>query len=194
LYIAVDEVNAMSAKAASPRLKKYYEKEILPLVMKELGLKNPMQAPKLEKIVLNMGLGEAVQNPKVVEGSREVLELISGQKAMVTKAKKAIATFKLRQGVPIGTCVTLRRDRMWEFLDRFVNIALPRVRDFRGVTSKFDGAGNCSVGVKEQIIFPEINYDKIDKIRGLNVSIVTTAKNDEHGKALLKHLGVPFRK
>lgn len=184
----------MSAQASGPRLKKFYQKEILPLIIKELSLKNPMQAPKLEKIVLNMGLGEAVANPKVLDISREALELITGQKAVITKAKKSIATYKLRQGMPIGTCVTLRRDRMWEFLDRFVNIALPRVRDFRGVMSKFDGQGNCSIGVKEQIIFPEINYDKVDKIRGLNISIVTTATNDEHGKALLKHLGVPFRK
>ena len=184
----------MSAKAAAPRLKKYYQKEIVPLLLKELSLKNPMQAPKLEKIVLNMGLGEAVANPKVLDIGKEALELISGQRPVVNKAKKSIATYKLRQGMPIGMSVTLRRDRMWEFLDRFVNIALPRVRDFRGVSSKFDKDGNCSIGVKEYIIFPEINYDKIDKVRGLNISIVTTAKNDEQGKTLLKHLGVPFRK
>jgi len=184
----------MSKKATSPRLKNYYEKELLPLLMNELGLKNPMQAPRLKKIVLNMGLGEAVQDPKVLDAGKESLELITGQKPVVTKAKKSIATFKLRQGMPIGTCVTLRRDRMWEFLDRFVNIALPRVRDFRGIMSKFDGQGNCSIGVKEQIVFPEINYDKVDKVRGINISIETSAKSDDHGKALLKHLGVPFRK
>ncbi|MDA0712427.1 MAG: 50S ribosomal protein L5 [bacterium] len=184
----------MSTKAVSPRLKNYYEKEILQLLMKELGLKNPMQAPKLKKIVLNMGLGEAVQDPKAIDAGKETLQAITGQRPIVTKAKKSIATFKLRQGMPIGTCVTLRRAQMWEFLDRFVNIALPRVRDFRGITSKFDGTGNCSIGIKEQIIFPEIDYDKVDKTRGINISIQTSALNDEHGKALLKHLGVPFRK
>lgn len=182
------------AAVQSPRLKKYYEKELVPLLMTELGLGNRMQAPRLEKIVLNMGLGESIQNPKVLEVSREILESIAGQKSITTKAKKSIATFKLREGMPIGVAVTLRRDRMWEFLDRFVNIALPRVRDFRGVMSKFDGHGNCSVGVKEQIIFPEVDYNKVDKIRGLNISIVTTAQNDTEGKALLKHLGIPFRK
>lgn len=181
-------------KEGTPRLKNYYEKELVPLLMKELGLANRMEVPKLDKIVINMGLGEAVSNPKAIEQGVDSLQLISGQKAMITKAKKSISTFKLREGMPIGTMVTLRRDRMWEFLDRFVNVALPRVRDFRGVTSKFDGNGSCSIGVKEQIIFPEINYDKVDKIRGLNVALVTKSKNNEHGKALLKHLGVPFRK
>ncbi|MBH1989462.1 MAG: 50S ribosomal protein L5 [Myxococcaceae bacterium] len=176
------------------RLKKYYDKELVSLLMKELELKNPMQTPKLQKIVLNMGLGEAVANPKAIEAGKEALETISGQKAVITKAKKSIATYKLRQGLPIGVSVTLRRERMWEFLDRFVNIALPRVRDFRGIGSKFDGQGNCSIGVKEHIIFPEINYDKVDKIRGFNVSLVTSAGDDKAGKALLKHLGVPFRK
>lgn len=182
------------AAVQSPRLKKYYDKELVPVLMQELGLQNKMQAPRLEKIVLNMGLGEAIQNPKVIEVSREILEAIAGQKAVTTKAKKSIATYKLREGVPIGVAVTLRRARMWEFLDRFVNIALPRVRDFRGVMSHLDGHGNCSIGVKEQIIFPEVDYNKVDKIRGLNISLVTTARNDEEGKALLKHLGVPFRK
>lgn len=184
----------MSTKATGPRLKKYYEMEIVPQLMSELGLKNPMQAPRLKKIVINIGLGEAVQNPKVIDGGKEVLQVITGQRPIVTKAKKSIATYKLRQGMPIGTCVTLRRNRMWEFLDRFVNIALPRVRDFRGITSKFDGGGCCSIGVKEQIIFPEISYEQIDKARGLNISIVTSAENDVQGRALLKHLGVPFRK
>ena len=177
-----------------PRLKKYYDKELVSALKKELELKNPMQTPRLTKIVLNMGLGEAVSNPKAIEAGKEAIETITGQKAVITKAKKSIATYKLRQGLPIGVMVTLRRDRMWEFLDRFVNIALPRVRDFRGILSKFDGQGNCSVGVKEHIIFPEINYDKVDKIRGLNVSLITTAKTDAQGKALLKQLGVPFRK
>lgn len=176
------------------RLKNYYEKELVSVLMKELELTNPMQTPKLQKIVLNMGLGEAVANPKAIDAGKDALETITGQKTMITKAKKSIATYKLRQGLAIGVSVTLRRERMWEFLDRFVNIALPRVRDFRGISSKFDGQGNCSIGVKEHIIFPEINYDKVDKIRGLNVSLVTTAKTDAQGKALLKHLGVPFRK
>jgi len=182
------------AAELSPRLKKYYEKELVPMLMDELQLKNKMEIPRLEKIVLNMGLGESISNPKVLETSREILEDIAGQKAITTKAKKSIATFKLREGMPIGVAVTLRRRQMWEFLDRFVNIALPRVRDFRGVTSKLDGRGNCSIGVKEQIIFPEVDYNKVDKIRGLNISIVTTARNDTEGRALLKHLGVPFRK
>lgn len=182
------------AAVQSPRLKKYYDKELVPLLMSELELGNRMQTPRLEKIVLNMGLGESIQNPKVLEISREILESIAGQKTITTKAKKSIATFKLREGMPIGIAVTLRRDRMWEFLDRFVNIALPRVRDFRGIMSKFDGHGNCSIGIKEQIIFPEVDYNKVDKIRGLNISMVTTARNDTEGKALLKHLGVPFRK
>lgn len=182
------------AAEQSPRLKKYYEKELVPMLMDELQLKNKMEIPRLEKIVLNMGLGESISNPKVLETSREILEDIAGQKAITTKAKKSIATFKLREGMPIGVAVTLRRKHMWEFLDRFVNIALPRVRDFRGVTSKLDGRGNCSIGVKEQIIFPEVDYNKVDKIRGLNISIVTTARNDTEGRALLKHLGVPFRK
>lgn len=182
------------AAVQGPRLKKYYDKELVPVLMNELELSNRMQTPRLEKIVLNMGLGEAIQNPKVIETSREILEAIAGQKCVTTKAKKSIATFKLRQGMPIGVSVTLRRSRMWEFLDRFVNIALPRVRDFRGVMSKFDGQGNCSIGIKEQIIFPEVDYNKVDKIRGLNVSLVTSAQNDKEGKALLKHLGVPFRK
>lgn len=176
------------------RLKKYYNKELVSILMQELNLKNPMQVPKLEKIVLNMGLGEAVLNVKVIEFGKDAIEQIAGQKAVITKAKKSIANFKLREGQPIGVSVTLRRSRMWEFLDRFVNIALPRVRDFRGLASKFDGKGNCTFGVREHIIFPEINYDKVDKIRGLNISLITTSKDDAGGRALLKHLGVPFRK
>lgn len=182
------------AKVEGARLKKFYDKELKAQLMQELGLTNPMQAPGLEKIVLNMGVGEAVANPKALEAQREALEQIAGQKAVITKAKKSIATYKLRQGMPIGVTVTLRRDRMWEFLDRLVNIALPRVKDFRGIPAKFDGRGNLSLGIKEQTIFQEVDYNRIDKIRGLSVSIVTTAENDDQGRALLRHLGMPFRK
>ena len=152
-----------------------------------------MQIPRVEKIVVNMGLGEAIQNPKAIEFAVDDITRITGQKPVVTKAKKSIATFKLREGMPIGVMVTLRRQRMWEFMERLVNVALPRVRDFRGVSKKFDGKGNFSLGIKEQIIFPEIDYDKVDKIRGLNISIVTSAKTDEEGRVLLKKLGMPFR-
>ncbi len=176
------------------RLKERYYKEIVPALMKEFSYKNPMEVPKLEKIVLNMGLGEAIQNVKILDSAVEEMASISGQKAVITKAKKSIASFKLRQGMPIGCMVTLRKERMYEFLDRFMNVALPRVRDFKGVSGRgFDGAGNYSVGVKEQLIFPEINYDKVDKVKGLNITIVTTAKSDEEGKALLKLMGMPFR-
>jgi large subunit ribosomal protein L5 len=162
--------------------------------MKTYGYKNVMQVPKLEKIVLNMGLGEAVQNIKILDSAVEELALISGQKAVITKAKHSIAVYKLREGMPIGVMVTLRRKHMLEFFDKLVNIALPRVRDFRGISGKaFDGRGNYSLGIREQIIFPEINFDKIDKIKGLNISIVTTAKTDEEGKELLRLLGMPFR-
>lgn len=176
-----------------PRLKKFYTKELVGKLKEELGIKNAMQVPGLKKIVLNMGLGEAVANPKAMDSGCEALRSIAGQKPVVTLARKSIATFKLRENMPIGAMVTLRGDRMWEFFDRFVNVALPRVRDFRGIQARFDGAGNCSVGVKEQIIFPEVDYDKIDKIRGMNVTLVTSAKDDKAGKLLLKHLGVPFR-
>ena len=176
-------------------LKDYYKEECVPALIKEFGYKNAMQIPKLEKIVLNMGLGEAVQNPKIIEGAAEELTKISGQHAVVKKAKKSIATFKLRAGMPIGCCVTLRGDRMYGFLSKLINIALPRVRDFRGLSPKgFDGRGNYSLGIKEQIIFPEIDYDKIDKIKGLNISIVTSAPTDEEGRSLLRLLGFPFRK
>jgi large subunit ribosomal protein L5 len=176
------------------RLKELYYKEMVPALMKEFSYKNTMEVPKLEKIVLNMGLGEAIQNVKILDSAVEELAAISGQKVVITKAKKSIASFKLRQGMPIGCMVTLRKERMYEFLDRFMNVALPRVRDFKGVSGKgFDGAGNYSVGVKEQLIFPEINYDKVDKVKGLNITIVTTAKSDEEGKALLKLMGMPFR-
>jgi large subunit ribosomal protein L5 len=176
------------------RLRERYEKELRAGLMKELGFKNPMQAPRLEKIVVNMGLGEAINNGKIIDASVEQLASITGQKPVVTKARKSIANFKLRQGQSIGAMVTLRGDRMYEFFDRLVSIALPRVRDFKGVSPKaFDGKGNYTLGVREQIIFPEINYDKVEKIKGLNITVVTTARNDEEGRALLRHLGMPFR-
>jgi large subunit ribosomal protein L5 len=181
-------------RSAAPRLKSFYEKDVVAALMKEFNYKNPMQVPRVVKVTLNMGLGEAVANPKILESAVEDLRLISGQQPVMTKAKKAIANFKLREGLKIGAMVTLRRERMWEFLDRFVSFALPRVRDFKGISPKgFDGRGNYSVGIKEHIIFPEINYDKIDKIKGMNISIVTTAKTDEEGRALLRLLGMPFR-
>jgi large subunit ribosomal protein L5 len=176
------------------RIKDYYLKEVVPALIKEFHYKNRMEIPKIEKIVVNMGLGEAIQNIKVLDSAAEELSMIVGQKPVITKAKKSIATFKLRQGMSIGCRVTLRRDRMYEFFDRLVNVALPRVRDFRGISPKsFDGRGNFSVGLKEQIIFPEIDYDKIDKVRGMNVSIVTSAKTDEEARQLLKLMGLPFR-
>ncbi|MHB8809974.1 MAG: 50S ribosomal protein L5 [Desulfobulbaceae bacterium] len=176
-------------------LKEYYEGTCRQQLQEKFGFTNTMEIPRIEKIVLNMGLGEAVQNPKVVDSAANELTMIAGQKAVVTRAKKSIATFKLREGMPIGCMVTLRHDRMYDFLSRLINIALPRVRDFRGISAKgFDGRGNYSLGVKEQIIFPEIDYDKIDKIRGMNISIVTTAKTDEAAYELLSLLGMPFRK
>lgn len=176
-------------------LKEQYQTELRAELQKSLNIKNSMEIPRIEKIVLNMGLGDAVQNPKIVEKAAQELTLISGQKAVVTRAKKSIATFKLRAGMPIGARVTLRQDRMYDFLSKLINIALPRVRDFRGVSAKgFDGRGNFSMGISEHIIFPEIDYDKIDQIRGLNVTIVTTAKTDTHARALLDAIGMPFRK
>jgi len=176
------------------RFKEIYLKKVVPQMMKKFGYKNRMQVPRLEKVTLNMGLGEAVQNIKILDSAAEELSLIAGQKPVVTKAKRSIAAFKLREGMPIGVMVTLRRDRMLDFFDKLVNIALPRVRDFRGVSGKaFDGRGNYSLGIREQIIFPEINLDKIDKVKGLNISIITTAKTDEEGKELLRLLGMPFR-
>ncbi len=176
------------------RLKERYLKEIRPALVQEFGLKNLMQAPRLDKVVVNMGLGEAISNAKILDASLEQLAAITGQKPVITKARKSIANFKLRQGQSIGAMVTLRGDRAYEFLDRLINIALPRVRDFKGVSPKaFDGKGNYTLGVKEQIIFPEINYDKVEKIKGLNITVVTTARNDEEGRALLRHLGMPFR-
>jgi len=176
-------------------LKDYYIKECIPLLINEFGYKCKMEVPRLDKIVLNMGLGEAVQNPKVIDAAVHELSLISGQKAVVTRAKKSIAGFKLREGMPIGCCVTIRKDRMYDFLSKLIHIALPRVRDFRGVPSKsFDTRGNYALGLKEEIIFPEIDYDKIDKIKGLSIVIATTARTDKEGLFLLKSLGMPFRK
>jgi large subunit ribosomal protein L5 len=176
------------------RLKEKYLKEIVPALTREFGYKNPMSVPKLEKIVINVGLGEAIQNAKAIDIAVGDLQTIAGQKPVVTKAKKSIAAFKLREGMSIGAMVTLRGERMYEFLDRFVSLALPRVRDFRGVSPKaFDGRGNYTVGLKDQLIFPEIDFGKIDKARGMNVCIVTTAKTDEEARSLLRHLGMPFR-
>lgn len=177
------------------RLKETYAKEIVPALSKQMGYKSAMQVPRLEKIVISVCTSEAVQNPKIVNGIVEEISSIAGQKAVVTKAKKAISNFKLREGIPIGVRVTLRRERMWSFLDRLNTLALPRVRDFRGLPSKgFDGRGNYNMGLKEQIVFPEINYDKIEKVRGMNITICTTAGNDNEGRALLEALGMPFRK
>jgi len=176
------------------RLKDYYKKEVVPALIKEFNYKNHMQVPKLEKIVVNMGVGEAIQNIKALDSAVADLSLIVGQKPVITKARKSIATFKLRQGMSIGCRVTLRGDRMYEFFDRLVNVALPRVRDFRGISPRsFDGRGNFALGLKEQIIFPEIEYDKIDKIRGMNVVIATSARTDEEARQLLRLMGLPFR-
>ena len=176
------------------RLKERYQKDIAPAIAREFGIKNPMAIPRVEKIVLNMGMGEAIANAKILDTAADELRAITGQKPVITKAKKSIASFKLRQGMPIGVVVTLRGDRMYEFLDRLVSIALPRVRDFRGVSPKaFDGRGNYTIGVREQLIFPEIDFNKVDKLRDMNISIVTTARDDEQARALLKGLGMPFR-
>jgi large subunit ribosomal protein L5 len=176
------------------RLKERYQKEIAPALAKEFNITNPMATPRLEKIVINMGLGEAISNSKIIDTAADELSSIAGQKPVTTKAKKSIASFKLREGMPIGSMVTLRGDRMYEFLDRFVSVALPRVRDFRGVSPKaFDGRGNYTLGIRDQLIFPEIDFNKVDKTRGMNISIVTTARNDEQARALLKALGMPFR-
>jgi large subunit ribosomal protein L5 len=177
-----------------PRLLDRYRSEIVGKLTEEFGFKNVHQVPRLTKVVVNMGVGEATQNPKLVEKAAEELAVITGQKAAVRKARKSIANFKLRQGQAIGAMVTLRGDRMWEFFDRLVSIALPRVRDFKGVSPKaFDGRGNYTLGIREQIIFPEVNYDQVEKIAGLNVTVCTSARNDAEGKALLGHLGMPFR-
>ncbi len=177
-----------------PRLRSRFEKEVAPALLKELELKNPMAVPRLHKIVVNMGVGEATQNAKVLDPAVNELGQITGQKPVVTRAKKSIAAFKVRQGQSIGAMVTLRGDRMYEFFDRLVNIVLPRVRDFKGVSSKsFDGRGNYTIGLHDQLIFPEISYEKVDKLKGMNVTIVTTAQSDNQARALLKHMGMPFR-
>jgi large subunit ribosomal protein L5 len=176
------------------RLKERYQKEVAPAIAKEFGITNPMAIPRVQKVVLNMGMGEAIANAKILDTAADELRAITGQKPVITKAKKSIASFKLRQGMPIGVMVTLRGDRMYEFLDRLVSIALPRVRDFRGVSPKaFDGRGNYTIGVREQLIFPEIDFNKVDKLRGMNISIITSARDDEQARALLKGLGMPFR-
>lgn len=176
-------------------LKERYQKEIVPVLMKSLNLKNVMEVPRLEKIIVNIGVGEALDNPKALDAAVSDLSIITGQKPIITKARKSIAAFKLREGRSIGVKVTLRGDRMWAFFDRLVNVALPRVRDFRGVSpNSFDGRGNYTLGLREQLVFPEIDYDKIDKLRGMEITIVTTAKTDDAGRQLLDLLGMPFRK
>ena len=177
-----------------PRLRQHYSKSVVPALTKEFGYKNVMAVPKLEKVSINIGLGEATQNAKLMDGAVNELAQIAGQKPIITKAKKSIAAFKLREGMAIGAMVTLRGDRMFEFLDRLMNVALPRVRDFRGVSSKsFDGRGNYTIGIRDQLIFPEIDYNKVEKVKGMNISITTTAKTDAEGLALLKQLGMPFK-
>lgn len=185
---------AASEASVQPRLREMYRETVVPVLMKEFGYKNPMQVPRLHCIVLNVGMGEAIQNVKLLESAASELGTITGQRPIVTKAKKAIAGFKLRQGMPIGAKVTLRNRRMYEFFDRLVSTALPRIRDFRGVSPKaFDGRGNYTLGLKEQLIFPEIEYDSVASIHGMDITIVTTARTNDEGKALLKHLGMPFR-
>jgi large subunit ribosomal protein L5 len=181
-------------RPAPARLRKLYDTELRARVMQELGLKNPMQAPRVVKVTVNMGLGEAVSNPKVIDSGVEELALITGQKPVVTKSKKAIAAFKLKADQKIGAMVTLRRDSMWEFLDRLISFALPRVRDFKGISPKgFDGRGNYTLGIREGLIFPEASFERLDKPKGMNITITTTARTDEQGRALLRHLGMPFR-
>ncbi|MCD6155965.1 MAG: 50S ribosomal protein L5 [Candidatus Atribacteria bacterium] len=176
-------------------VKEKYENEVVPALLKRFGYKNPMQVPKLEKVVINMGVGDATQNSRYLDLAVEELSLITGQKPLITRARKSISNFKLRKGMAIGCKVTLRGDRMYEFLDRFLNIAIARIRDFRGFPdSCFDGKGNCTIGIEEQLIFPEISYDKVERVRGMNISFVTTAKSDEEARALLELLGLPFRK
>jgi large subunit ribosomal protein L5 len=185
----------VSESIPTPRLKKRYHDVVVPALMKEFQYKNPMQAPKLVKVVLNVGMGEAISNAKALDAAADELGKITGQRPVITKAKKSIATFKLREGMPIGCMVTLRRERMYEFIDRFISAALPRIRDFKGVSSKsFDGRGNYTVGIKEQVIFPEIDFDKVEQVHGLDIVFVTTAKTDEEGRALLGHMGMPYRK
>jgi large subunit ribosomal protein L5 len=185
---------AKASSRSTARLRERFEKEVAPSLMKEFELKNPMAVPRIDKVVVNMGVGEATQNAKVLDPAVAELQQIAGQKPVITKAKKSIAAFKVREGMPIGAMVTLRGDRMYEFLDRLINVALPRVRDFRGVSTKsFDGRGNYTLGLRDQLIFPEIDYAKVDKLKGMNVTIVTTARTDDQARALLKGLGMPFR-
>jgi large subunit ribosomal protein L5 len=189
---AVD--HAPRAAEGTPRLREHYEKTVRPRLQQEFGLTNPHQVPRLEKVVINVGMGEASKNPKQLESAVEELGLITGQRAVITRAKKAIANFGLREGMPVGTTVTLRRARMWEFLDRFISLAIPRLRDFRGLPSRsFDGRGNYTFGVREQMIFPEIDFDKVEKIHGMDITIVTTTSRDDLAMALLRELGWPFR-
>jgi len=183
----------MATETLSPRLKERYRSEIVPALQQELGLANVMQVPRVVKVVINMGIGEALKDAKLIEGATKDLATITGQKALVTKARKSIANFKLREGQAIGAKVTLRGDRMWEFLDRLLSIALPRIRDFRGLPTKMDGSGNYTFGVTEQLIFPEIEYDKVVRVRGMDITVVTTAENDDQARALLRALGFPFR-
>lgn len=190
-----DEAVSEPSERVVPRLKVRYHQDVVPKLMEQFGFKSPMRAPRIQKIVVNQGLGEAIVNPKVVELAATELGMITGQKAVVRRARKSISNFKLREGVPIGCSVTLRGAHMYEFLDRLTSVALPRVRDFRGVPTKsFDGQGNYTLGIKEQIIFPEIDYDKVDKIRGMNITICTSARTDEEGLELLRLMGMPFRK
>src|SRR5436190_15237625 len=184
----------MSDEVPEPRLRTRYKKEIVAALMKRFSYTSPMQVPRLERIVINMGLGAAVGNPKIIDSAVVEVAAITGQKPVVTRSKKAIANFKLREGLPIGVKVTLRRERMWEFMDRLVNLALPRVRDFRGTSPKaFDGAGNYTLGLREQVVFPEIEFDRVDAIKGMNITFVTTAETNEEAKELLQQLGMPFR-
>jgi large subunit ribosomal protein L5 len=177
-----------------PRLREKYHKEVAPALMKRFAYTNPMQLPRLEKVVVNVGLGEAVSNPKLIDNMTKELATITGQKPVVTRARKSIASFKVREGMPIGVVVTLRRERMWEFVDRLISLALPRVRDFRGTSPRaFDGAGNYTLGLREQIVFPEVNFDKVEQIKGMNITFVTTAETNEEAKELLGALGMPFR-
>jgi large subunit ribosomal protein L5 len=191
---ATTALRVLEEQVMVPRLKEKYQTEVVPALMQEFRYRSVMQVPRLEKIVLNIGLGEAIQNSKALDAATADLAAIAGQKPVITRARKSIAAFKVRQGMPIGVMVTLRGPRMWSFLDRLMNLVLPRLRDFRGVSRRsFDGRGNYSIGLREQIVFPEIDYDKVDKLRGLEVVIVTTAPDDEQGYALLKRLGMPFR-
>ena len=192
--MAAENGAASNGERAEPRLKRYYDQQVRGKLQQQFGFKSSMQTPRLEKVVLNVGIGEAAKNAKLLDSVADELGLITGQKPTIRRAKKAISNFGLRQGMPIGVSVTLRRERMWEFVDRFINVAVPRIRDFRGLPSRsFDGRGNYTLGIKEQLIFPEINYDKVQKIHGMDISFVTTAAKDEEGLALLRELGMPFR-